>query len=144
LDKPRAPCGADAVTMSVSVSGGRGGHSGTDIARGRSNAIKVLGHALHDAFAAAPFGLVSFGGGKSWNAIPRDAVAVCSVPAAQAAAFRAAVEAAAATIRDAYAATDPGVRVTLATAADVADGWAEDGTATLLDLIAVGRAGRSP
>jgi dipeptidase D len=137
VEKTRAPCGADAVTMSVSVSGGRGGHSGTDIARGRSNAIKVLGHALRDALVAAPFGLVSFGGGKSWNAIPRDAVAVCSVPAPQATAFRAAVEAAAATVRDAHATTDPGVRVTLAAAADAADAWPEDGTATLLDLIAV-------
>jgi dipeptidase D len=137
VEKPRALRGHDAATMSVSVSGGRGGHSGTDIARGRSNAIKVLGHALRDALAAAPFGLVSFGGGKSWNAIPRDAVAVCSVPAARTDAFRAAVEAAAATIRVAYGATDPAVGVTVAAAADADDAWTEDGTATLLDLIAV-------
>ena len=42
VEEPRELCGADAVTLSVSVSGGLGGHSGTDIAHGHSNAIKVL------------------------------------------------------------------------------------------------------
>src|SRR5262245_51136117 len=56
VDKPREPIAAGAVTVSVSVGGGLGGHSGTDIARGRANAIKVLGLALRDAFAASPSG----------------------------------------------------------------------------------------
>ena len=78
LELPRDPCSAGAVVLSVSVSGGLGGHSGTDIARGHSNAIKVLGRTLREAFAAAPFALVSLDGGKSWNAIrgmqPRSAL----------------------------------------------------------------------
>ena len=41
---------------------------------------------------AVPFRLVSLNGGKSRNAIPRDAVAVCSVPRDQEGAFRAAVD----------------------------------------------------
>ena len=57
-----------------------------------------------------PFRLVSLDGGKSRNAIPRDAVAVCSVAARPEAAFRAAIEAAAATIRDAYLEDRPGRR----------------------------------
>ena len=93
VEKPREACDAGAVTLSVSVSGGLGGHSGIDIARGRANAIKVLGRALREALAVAPFRLVSLQGGKSWNAIPRDATAICSVPAEREAAFRAAVEA---------------------------------------------------
>ena len=74
VEKPREACEPGAVTLSVSVSGGLGGHSGTDIARGRANAIKVLGRALREALAVAPFRLVSLEGGQSWNAIPRDAV----------------------------------------------------------------------
>ena len=70
---------ADAVTLAVTVSGGQGGHSGSGIALGRSNAIKVLGRALREAHATAPFRLVSLDGGKSRNAIPRDAAAVISV-----------------------------------------------------------------
>jgi di/tripeptidase len=42
VEKPREACGAGAVTLSVSVSGGLGGHSGTDIAHGRANAIQCL------------------------------------------------------------------------------------------------------
>ena len=67
------------VTLSVTASGGLGGHSGSNIELGRANAIKVLGRVLREAYAKAPFRLVSLNGGKSRNAIPRDAVAVISV-----------------------------------------------------------------
>ena len=60
VEKPREACDRGrGVTLAVSVSGGLGGHSGTDIARGRANAIKVLGRALREALAVAPFRLVS-------------------------------------------------------------------------------------
>jgi dipeptidase D len=79
VESPREACEPDSVTLSVSVSGGRGGHSGTDIARGHANAIKTLGRALRETRGACPFRLVSLDGGKSWNAIPRDAAAICSI-----------------------------------------------------------------
>jgi dipeptidase D len=137
VELPREPCGADAVALSVSVSGGLGGHSGTDIARGRSNAIKVLGRALREAITVAPFRLVSVQGGKSWNAIPRDATAICSLPPEREAGFRAVVESAAEAIKAAHAKTDPGIRLTVIAAAAAADAWTEDGTRTVLDLMAV-------
>jgi dipeptidase D len=137
VEKPREARDAGSVTLSVSVSGGLGGHSGTNIAHGRANAIKVLGRALREALAIAPFRLVSLQGGKSWNAIPRDANAMCSVPSEQEAAFRTAVEAAAAAIADAYAHTDSQVTVTVASAADAADAWTADGTRDVLDVVAV-------
>ena len=58
-----------------------------NIDAGRSNAIKVLGRALREAHATAPFRLVSLDGGKSRNAIPRDAVALCSIAAGAESAF---------------------------------------------------------
>jgi dipeptidase D len=137
VEKPREAREASAVTLSVSVSGGLGGHSGTDIARGRSNAIKVLGLTLRAALAVAPFRLVCLQGGKSWNAIPREAMALCSLAPEREAAFRAAVETAVATIRNTYARTDPGVTVTAAGAAEAPDAWTEDGTRDVLDLVAV-------
>ena len=129
-------CSADAVALSVSAGGGLGGHSGVQIALGRANAIKVLGRVLREAYEAAPFRLVSLDGGKSRNAIPRDAVAVCSVAGDREEAFRAAVESATAVVRDAYAKTDPGATVTVESAA-AGDAWTESATRTLLDVVAV-------
>jgi dipeptidase D len=137
VEPPRAPCTAGTMSLSVSVSGGLGGHSGTDIAHGRSNAIKVLARTLREALAVAPFRLVSLAGGRSWNAIPRDATAICSLLPEREGAFRAAVETAAAAIRDAYAKTDPGVTVAVTGEAEAAQAWTERGTRTVLDLVAI-------
>ena len=63
-----------------------------------------------------PFRLVSLDGGKSRNAIPRDATAVVSVAGDREADFRAALEQANGTIRDAFAKTDAGVSVSVASA----------------------------
>ena len=130
VDAPRDACSPDAVTLSLVAGGGLGGHSGVQIALGHANAIKVLGRVLREAYAAAPFRLVSLDGGKSRNAIPRDAVAVCSVPRDQEGAFRAAVESATAVVRDAYAKTDPGATVTVESSGAAADAWTEEATAT--------------
>src|SRR3954451_9072268 len=133
----REPVDADAVTLAVIVSGGLGGHSGTNIQLGRSNAVKVLGRALREAYATVPFRLVSLDGGKSRNAIPRDAHAVCSVAAGREVDFAGALATAAATIRDAFAKTDAGIVVTIGPTEGATDAWTEDGTAALLDAIAL-------
>ena len=135
--KPRSPCDAGDAALSVAVSGCLGGHSGTDIARGRANAIKVLGRVLRETAARAGFRLVSFEGGKSWNAIPRSASATCALPPEREAAFRAAVDAASASIRDAYTSTDPGITVAVSSEEDGSDAWTEDATRELLDLLAI-------
>ena len=134
---PRAPSGDDSVALAVTVSGGQGGHSGSGIALGRSNAIKVLGRALREAHGTVPFRLVSLDGGKSRNAIPRDAGAVVSVSADREAAFRDALEKANETIRDAFAKTDAGVSVAVAAAPASTEPWSEESTERLLDAIAL-------
>jgi dipeptidase D len=134
---PREPPAEDAVTLAVTVSGGKGGHSGTGIALGGSNAIKVLGRALREASTTVPFRLVSLSGGKSRNAIPRDAIAVCSVSADRERAFRDAIAAAAETIRDAFAKTDAGVSIDVAAVEGAADPWTDASTASLLDAVAL-------
>jgi dipeptidase D len=137
VDAPRAACDPGAVTLAVVARGGLGGHSGAEIHLGRANAVKVLGRVLREAHATVPFRLVSLDGGKSRNAIPRDATAVCSVGSDQAAAFRAAVDAATATVRDAYAKTDAGATVTVEPADDADDAWTAEATTRLLDLVAL-------
>ena len=136
VDGSREACSPDAVALSVVAGGGLGGHSGVQIALGHANAIKVLGRVLRAAYAAVPFRLVSLDGGKSRNAIPRDAVAVCSVARDQEDAFRAAVESATAVVRDAYVKTDPGATVTVESAT-AADAWTEEATVRLLDVVAL-------
>ena len=137
IQTPREEAEGDQLKLGVTVSGGSGGHSGTGIALGRSNAVKVLGRALREAHDTVPFRLVSVAGGKSRNAIPRDATAICSVPADQERAFRDAVAAAAATIRDAYSKTDAGLTIDIAPADEPELPWTDEGTTRLLDAIAL-------
>ena len=137
IAQPREATDSGAATLRVAAAGGLGGHSGSNIALGRSNAIKVLGRALRAAYAKVPFRLVSLDGGKSRNAIPRDAAAVVSVAAGRESDLRQALEEATATIRDAYAKTDAGANVTIDVADAASDAWTEEGTAKLLDAVAL-------
>jgi dipeptidase D len=137
IDSKREAVDAGAVTLAVTAGGGLGGHSGTNIQLGRSNAVKVLGRSLREAYAAVPFRLVSLDGGKSRNAIPRDARAVVSVAAGSEDGLRQAIESAAATIADAYAKTDAGISVTIDAAGAPSDAWTEESTASLLDAVAL-------
>jgi dipeptidase D len=125
------------VALTVTVSGGQGGHSGSGIALGRSNAIKVLGRALREALETVPFRLVSLDGGKSRNAIPRDAAAVVWVEPSHVDDFRAAIASAGETIRDAFATTDPAVSIDIKAAETSVDPWSASATATLLDAMAL-------
>jgi predicted amidohydrolase len=109
LDAPREAAVSGETAVSVVAGGGAGGHSGTNIAQGRANAIKVLGRCLREALSGVPFRLASLDGGKSRNAIPREARAVVLVDGGQVDALRAALKEAEAGVRDAFAVTDPGV-----------------------------------
>jgi dipeptidase D len=138
VTEPRARLEPGVSILDVAVTGGLGGHSGIQIAEGRSNAIKVLGGVLRDVLATEPFRLVALTGGKSRNAIPRDALATCTVPAGREAAFGDAVAAAGAAVADAFARTDPGVTATVGPAAAIpADAWTATATMRLLDVLAL-------
>ena len=138
LDGPREPAGAGDVALRVTVSGGRGGHSGGDIATGRANAIKVLARALS---LPPELRIASLDGGSSRNAIPRDASAVIVVAAADEQPARDAIETAGRQAGQAYAKTDPGVRVSLAAADLPSDAWTAATSARIRDLVAALPAG---
>lgn len=62
----------------VKVTGLTGGHSGTEINKGRGNAVILLAEtlaALNKKFSAEEFRIASFAGGNKDNAIPREASA---------------------------------------------------------------------
>jgi dipeptidase D len=72
---------SDYALVRFDVSGLRGGHSGIDIHLGRGNAIKLLAEALRDLSAHTDVRLIELKGGSARNAIPREAYAVCALPA---------------------------------------------------------------
>ncbi len=59
--------------VKVSLGGLKGGHSGMDIDKNRSNATKLLGRVLFDLREKCSFGLISMQGGFKDNVIPREA-----------------------------------------------------------------------
>jgi dipeptidase D len=81
------PVPAGHVAYKVEVKGLKGGHSGLDINLGRGNANKILNRALWQANRELGLELASIDGGSLRNAIPREANAVVTIPADNAAAF---------------------------------------------------------
>ncbi len=98
------------VWVRFSLTGGRGGHSGVDIHRGRANAIVWLARFLERLSRTVPVRLGTFTGGTVDTAIPADAGAITAVPARD---WPAVVRAAVA-FRDRlprmFGRTDPGLR----------------------------------
>ena len=75
------------VCFEVKISGLAGGHSGVEIHKQHTNAIRLLASLLSHASGAADFRLVSFSGGGKENAIPKEAKAVVSVRSCDATTF---------------------------------------------------------
>ena len=92
--------------MRLEVSGLRGGHSGIDIHLGRGNAIKLLAEALRELAERFDLRLTGMQGGTARNAIPREAVAVFALPAADAAQLEAWVQQKHAVWRERFAEAD--------------------------------------
>ncbi|GIU93712.1 MAG: aminoacyl-histidine dipeptidase [Gaiellaceae bacterium] len=90
----------------VELAGGRGGHSGGDIHRGRANAITALGRLLDQARATAPIRLVELAGGVSRNAIPREARAQLALAPRDEGAVREAITNELARLRNEHASSD--------------------------------------
>ena len=68
------------IAYKVTLKGLRGGHSGTEIHLGRANANKLMFFFLKDAVSNYEVRLSSVDGGSLRNAIPREAVAVVTLP----------------------------------------------------------------
>lgn len=64
------------TAVKITVSGLTGGHSGTEIDKGRANANTLMGRILIEISKYAAFRLAVFEGGRKDNAIPRECTAV--------------------------------------------------------------------
>ena len=69
------------VALRITLTGLKGGHSGVDIHLGRANANKLLFRFLKKAVSHCGVRLASVEGGSLRNSIPREAVAIVTVPA---------------------------------------------------------------
>lgn len=65
--------------VEVKLFGFAGGHSGTDIDKGRASANIMMGRVLASLYDRYPFSLISLDGGNMRNAISRECTAVISV-----------------------------------------------------------------
>ena len=70
---------ADKATMSINISGLKGGHSGMDIIKERGNSNKILGRILKALKDELEFNIVKINGGSKNNAIPREAEVIISL-----------------------------------------------------------------
>lgn len=68
------------IAYTITLKGLRGGHSGTEIHLGRANANKLMAYFLKEAVSNYEVRLASIDGGSLRNAIPREAVAVVTLP----------------------------------------------------------------
>ncbi|WP_320111741.1 aminoacyl-histidine dipeptidase [Draconibacterium orientale] len=98
------------VTLQLSVTGMKGGHSGMDIILGRGNSIKTFFRILN---AAEELGvrLASIDGGSLRNAIPRESFGVVVLEEAKVADFIALVDEIADAVKAELAATEPDIDI---------------------------------
>lgn len=98
-------------TLSVTVTGLLGGHSGIDVDKGRGNAIRILAQLLYQLHQELPIGLLQIEGGNKRNAIPREVRALIGVKDGHSQRARAVLAEQFAAIRERYAETDPDLKL---------------------------------
>lgn len=91
FDYREEPVPAGSQAFRLELKGLKGGHSGMEIILERGNANKIMNRFLLEAQERYALRLASIDGGGLRNAIPRESVAVVTVPNEKAAAFAAAV-----------------------------------------------------
>lgn len=119
----RAPFQGSALT--ITISGLQGGHSGTEIHKGRANANMLMGRLLQAVAAATEMRIVAVNGGLKDNAIPIKTQA--QVLVADAAAAKATAQEMGACFAAEYRVTDPNVAVSVE---DAGEGEAMDAAST--------------
>ena len=97
--------------LEVAIDGLLGGHSGSEIDKGRANANALIGRLMRSLPAEADARYLSLEGGSADNAIPSACRAVLAVKEEAADAVRKAAETLAQTLSREYAAADPGISV---------------------------------
>jgi dipeptidase D len=108
------------TSLSVSVSGLLGGHSGLNIVDNRGNALKLLARALNAANAVTDIRIVSFEGGSKHNAIPREAFAHVKVETTRVTAIKEAISQAATLMKKEFGQSEASLNILCENAKDEA------------------------
>ncbi len=101
----------DTLAFKLQLKGLSGGHSGTEIHKGRANANKLMNRFLMEAGEKTTVQIHSVDGGSLRNAIPRESVAIVVIPTSQKGVFYNFVSAFEETVKDEYRSTDPGMQL---------------------------------
>ena len=118
--------------VSIDISDCTGGHSGTEIIRGRANATHIANRILAAAVEVADVNLVDFVGGTKDNAIPRATSAKVITTKEAVDAMKAEADA----IKNEYAVTDPDMKIVIADEGNVVvDGVNAADTKRIIELI---------
>lgn len=112
-DNASDAAGDGQVCFEVKISGLAGGHSGVEIHKQHTNAIRLLASLLSHASCAADFRLVSLSGGGKENAIPKEAKAVVSVRSCNATTFEQSIKESADVWMQEISATEPHAKIEL-------------------------------
>lgn len=107
------PVSADSVSYKITVGGLKGGHSGLDIILCRGNANKLMNRILWHGFREHGLRLASIEGGSLRNAIPRESVAVITIPSKQQEKFEQCFSTLADEIINEFGSTDPDISIHL-------------------------------
>ncbi|MBO5198948.1 MAG: aminoacyl-histidine dipeptidase [Lachnospiraceae bacterium] len=104
---------ASGKKVRVTVSGLKGGHSGAEIHRWRTNALLLLARYLFEVRETAEYAMISMEGGEKTNAIPCLAAADLVVDASEFEEFKEATAALLAKYQNELSAAEPDVMITL-------------------------------
>ena len=129
--------GVTGISATLKVDGLKGGHSGTEINKGRANANQLLGQVLTALAEKVPYHLVTLAGGLKDNAITREAEAHLVFASKETAVEAGTVVAEQAELfRKEYKETDAGVTVTLTAEAEgTADAMTAESAGKVRDLL---------
>jgi dipeptidase D len=101
------------AAFKVTINGLTGGHSGTDIHKGRGNANKLMNRLLLELTKEFSVSIASIDGGSLRNAIPRESVAVIVAANENAANVKKKVADYSAIVKAEYSTTDSSIAVTI-------------------------------
>lgn len=101
------------ISGEIVIGGLLGGHSGTEIDKGRGNANKLLSHVLGEFGKSVDYALISVSGGLKDNAIPRESRARLLLQEKDVEKAKEVCASIDKELKKAYASTDPGVTAEL-------------------------------
>lgn len=112
-DLPINRISQNGLLVDLSITGLKGGHSGAEIHRNRTNADQLMGRLLFELLQTTNLSLVSLKGGQKDNAIPREAFATLLVDADEYDCLANMIKEKAVVYQAELSASDPGISVTL-------------------------------